>query len=170
MTTKTNRQFFLEKFNAELPIFMRVFKATGATHKSKHGHRHDPKGKSALEMMSHTFAMEGGSLVDIVKTGKIDFGARMKKPMAKTIPLAAKVFEKSYKETAKIITKMKDTEWETGTAAMMQGKTAVWKTTKMDMMWGMLFDLIHHRGQLSTYIRPMGGKVPSIYGPSADSK
>lgn len=27
---------------------------------------------------------------------------------------------------------------------------------------------IHHRGQLSSYLRPMGGKVPSIYGPSAD--
>ncbi len=27
---------------------------------------------------------------------------------------------------------------------------------------------IHHRGQLSTYIRPMGGKVPAIYGGSAD--
>jgi uncharacterized damage-inducible protein DinB len=29
---------------------------------------------------------------------------------------------------------------------------------------------IHHRGQLSTCVRPMGGKVPSIYGPSGDSK
>lgn len=27
----------------------------------------------------------------------------------------------------------------------------------------------HHRGQLSTYLRPMGGKIPSIYGPSADT-
>jgi len=26
----------------------------------------------------------------------------------------------------------------------------------------------HHRGQLSTYLRPMGAKVPSIYGASAD--
>ena len=26
----------------------------------------------------------------------------------------------------------------------------------------------HHRGQLSVYLRPMGAKVPSIYGPSAD--
>jgi len=26
----------------------------------------------------------------------------------------------------------------------------------------------HHRGQLSTYLRPMGAKVPSIYGGSAD--
>jgi len=29
---------------------------------------------------------------------------------------------------------------------------------------------IHHRGQLSTYLRAMGGKVPGIYGPSADTK
>jgi len=28
--------------------------------------------------------------------------------------------------------------------------------------------LVHHRGQLSTYLRPMGGKVPDIYGGSAD--
>lgn len=29
---------------------------------------------------------------------------------------------------------------------------------------------VHHRGQLSTYLRPMGGKNPSIYGPSADTQ
>jgi uncharacterized damage-inducible protein DinB len=28
---------------------------------------------------------------------------------------------------------------------------------------------IHHRGQLSTYLRPMGAKVPSIYGESYDA-
>jgi uncharacterized damage-inducible protein DinB len=27
---------------------------------------------------------------------------------------------------------------------------------------------IHHRGQLATYLRPMGAKVPRIYGGSAD--
>ena len=29
---------------------------------------------------------------------------------------------------------------------------------------------VHHRGQLSSYLRAMGGKVPSIYGPSADTQ
>ena len=29
---------------------------------------------------------------------------------------------------------------------------------------------VHHRGQLSTYLRSMGGKVPGIYGPSADTQ
>ncbi|HST77514.1 MAG TPA: DinB family protein [Verrucomicrobiae bacterium] len=36
------------------------------------------------------------------------------------------------------------------------------------MAWGFLLDQIHHRGQLSIYLRPMGVKVPPIYGPSAD--
>jgi uncharacterized damage-inducible protein DinB len=27
---------------------------------------------------------------------------------------------------------------------------------------------VHHRGQLSAYLRAMGGKVPGIYGPTAD--
>ncbi|HKS76794.1 MAG TPA: DinB family protein, partial [Terriglobales bacterium] len=27
---------------------------------------------------------------------------------------------------------------------------------------------IHHRGELATYLRPMGSKVPSIYGGSYD--
>ena len=35
-------------------------------------------------------------------------------------------------------------------------------------LWYILFDAIHHRGQLTTYIRPMGGRVPSVYGPSGD--
>lgn len=46
----------------------------------------------------------------------------------------------------------------------------MWTDKKKNMLWGFLFDMVHHRGQLSAYIRPMGGKVPSIYGPSADSE
>ena len=29
---------------------------------------------------------------------------------------------------------------------------------------------IHHRGQLSSYLRAMGGTVPEIYGPTADTQ
>ncbi len=37
-----------------------------------------------------------------------------------------------------------------------------------EMLWAVMFDAIHHRGQLSLYIRLTGGKVPAIYDPSAD--
>lgn len=52
---------------------------------------------------------------------------------------------------------------------------------KITTVWGGMFSLptvayanfalshsIHHRGQLSAYLRPMGAKVPGIYGPSGD--
>jgi len=42
------------------------------------------------------------------------------------------------------------------------------ETSMGHLFWLGLFDAIHHRGQLTTYMRPMGGKVPAVYGPSAD--
>ena len=39
---------------------------------------------------------------------------------------------------------------------------------KREYLWFVLSDHIHHRGQLTVYLRMAGGKVPSIYGPSAD--
>jgi uncharacterized damage-inducible protein DinB len=40
--------------------------------------------------------------------------------------------------------------------------------TRMDWAWFLLHDQIHHRGQFSVYLRIAGGKLPSIYGPTAD--
>jgi uncharacterized damage-inducible protein DinB len=37
-----------------------------------------------------------------------------------------------------------------------------------EMLWFILLDSIHHRGQFSVYLRMVDGKVPSIYGPTAD--
>ena len=36
------------------------------------------------------------------------------------------------------------------------------------LAWSFLFDIVHHRGQITTYLRPMGSTVPQIYGPSGD--
>ena len=40
--------------------------------------------------------------------------------------------------------------------------------TRMNWLWFLLHDQIHHRGQFSVYLRMAGGKLPSIYGPTAD--
>lgn len=39
---------------------------------------------------------------------------------------------------------------------------------RIQLIWFLLMDEIHHRGQFSIYLRMAGGKVPSIYGPTAD--
>ena len=38
-----------------------------------------------------------------------------------------------------------------------------------DIVWLFHIDEIHHRGQVPTYLRPMGARVPSTYGASGDS-
>jgi hypothetical protein len=40
--------------------------------------------------------------------------------------------------------------------------------SRLQFAWFLLSDQIHHRGQLSVYLRMADGKVPSIYGPTAD--
>lgn len=39
---------------------------------------------------------------------------------------------------------------------------------RLKFAWFLLHDQIHHRGQFSIYLRMADGKVPSIYGPTAD--
>lgn len=43
-----------------------------------------------------------------------------------------------------------------------------YKIRAIDALWAELHDQIHHRGQFSVYLRLVGAKVPSIYGPTAD--
>lgn len=45
----------------------------------------------------------------------------------------------------------------------------VFKAPALTFLSLMLRHSIHHRGQLSAYLRPMGAKVPGIYGPSGDA-
>jgi len=65
------------------------------------------------------------------------------------------------------IEKIGDDAWEKK-VEMSFGVPEPWADTLENFAWGFLLDAVHHRGQLSTYLRPMGSKVPSIYGPSAD--
>jgi len=34
--------------------------------------------------------------------------------------------------------------------------------------WSLFFDMIHHPGQITKNLRPMGSTVPQVYVPSAD--
>ncbi|MCI0444343.1 DinB family protein [bacterium] len=55
-----------------------------------------------------------------------------------------------------------------GSVPFVLGPGQMQNIDKKDFFWFVLSDNIHHRGQLSVYLRMAGGKVPSIYGPSAD--
>jgi hypothetical protein len=136
--------------------------------KHKHSYKHDKKSRTTFELLSQTFGAESGMFIAILKNGKLDF-MTWPKPKWKTAEGVRKEFMKNMKTTVAIAKKMNEKQWASNTQMFMDGKM-VWEAPRGHIAWEFLLDLIHHRGQLSTHLRPMGGRVPSIYGPSADSK
>jgi len=57
--------------------------------------------------------------------------------------------------------------WQEPTCVLANGETVL-SMPRGQILWLFHFDAIHHRGQLTTYLRPMGGHVPNTYGSSAD--
>jgi len=60
-------------------------------------------------------------------------------------------------------------QWENEMVELLVSGKSFASMPRTNMMWFFFFDIIHHRGQLSSYIRPMGGKNPAVYGYSADT-
>jgi uncharacterized damage-inducible protein DinB len=156
----SNLSFCIERRKAERPAFVRVLRAMPA---GRLDYRPDPKSRSAAELAS-LLAAEEASLVSLLDSGAIDW--KEEKPSTSLDQIVA-TFEKSAAAVDERLAKLDEAAWKKPGKFLMGGQ-AVWEDSVGNMMWGMLFDAIHHRGQLSTYLRPMGGKVPSIYGPSAD--
>lgn len=55
-----------------------------------------------------------------------------------------------------------------GTVQFFVSPKTLGEVPKLQFIWMMLHDQIHHRGQFSIYLRMADAKVPSIYGPTAD--
>ncbi|MEP7118422.1 MAG: DinB family protein [Acidobacteriota bacterium] len=53
---------------------------------------------------------------------------------------------------------------------LLAGGTVVSDTTRFEMITDTINHWVHHRGQMTVYLRLMGAKVPALYGPSADDK
>ena len=163
----TDKELFLEILKSELPRFERIMKAVEAVPKNKHSYKHDKKSRSTLELLQHTFGSESGMIPAFLKTGKLDF-ATWPQPQWKTAEEVRKEFVKNIKLIEKMVKSMDQKKWKSKAQMYVAGKLE-WEDSRGKIAWEFLLDLIHHRGQLSTHLRPMGGKVPSIYGPSADS-
>lgn len=147
-------------WDREQPKFDRVFDALPT---DRLDYRPDPKSRSAAEMVAH-LAREQEMLVGMIDDGRIDYG----EPKAEDFGEMRALWTRRTAELKDRLKKMDADGWKRPVKFFMRGKQ-INETTTDEMLWGFLLDMIHHRGQLTTYIRPMGGKVPSVYGPSADA-
>lgn len=160
----TSKEFFAYTIEDELPRFERVFKAIPEDTLDYKPHE---KQKTAAEMCA-LFLNEPPMLVRLMREGLYDSSDWSKMAKVSTPKEAWTSFENSLTEVLSLVKAASEADWQTP-AKLTMGEQVMWETTKEKMLWSFLLDLIHHRGQISTYLRPMGGKVPSIYGPSGDS-
>jgi uncharacterized damage-inducible protein DinB len=157
----TNREFFISRWRQEYPTFVKVLRAVPP---DKLNYRPDPVTRSAAELI-WLQVQEKQCWPELLKTGKIDW-----KPTEPTLGLDEMIhaYETAHSELAPALERVDDHTWnEKITQFVMDGRV-YFEVPLGEMFWLGLFDAIHHRGQLSVYLRPMGGRVPSIYGPSAD--
>ena len=156
---KTTREFFAECLKAEGPKFVRVLKALPT---DKSAYKPHERCSSAGDI-AWLLASELRDACEIADKGKLEFAMQP----APSIPQSVEAYEKNLKDLEARVAKMTDATWDRKANFLVNGNS-VWEAPTGDMLFGFLFDAIHHRGQLSSYLRPMGAKVPSIYGPSAD--
>ncbi len=156
----TELQSFLKNFDREMNVLLKVLRNYPA---DKPDLRPAEKCKTAREL-AFTFVSEH-VLFDGAIKGAIDFTAFPQ--LEGTIPEIIDRLEKGSKRIAVDLARMSEADWN-GEMDFFGGPGKMVRVRRGDVLWSMLYDLIHHRGQYSIYLRMAGAKVPSIYGPTAD--
>jgi uncharacterized damage-inducible protein DinB len=158
----TNREFFAKTWASEQPKFVKVLQAL---RDEKLDYKPHERSMSA-HLLASQLVQEVRALASIAQYDEAPWTNPNTDSDAGAM---AAEFDRYGTALANAVGALDDAAWD-GPAKMLMEGGAAWESTKKEMFWGFLFDMIHHRGQLTTYIRPMGGKVPSIYGPSGDEK
>ena len=157
----TNREFFQARRKVEKDTFLRVIRAMPAGRLDYKPHERSP---SAADLLA-TLVSEHGICGDLVMNGLCEY----KVDPVTDVEAAAQAFERHWDDLDGRVAALDDAGW-TRKGQFFAGGKMMLEQPIGEFLWFILFDAIHHRGQLSTYIRPMGGKVPAIYGPSGDSR
>ena len=118
----------------------------------------DPKSRTAKEI-AWQIVCEEMMIIDAVEHGKAEWNPP---PAPATIKELVDVYDRHSADVVRRWKALPDARWN-GTLEFFGGQRPA-----SPMAWSFLFDIVHHRGQISTYLRPMGSTVPQIYGPSGD--
>ena len=121
-------------------------------------YRPDPKSRTAQEIAWQVHCEER-MIIEALETGT---AAWAPPPMPSTMKEVLAAYDQLSDELP--------ARWKALPTSRWSGTLDFFGTQRpaRSMAWSFLFDIVHHRGQISTYLRPMGSTVPQIYGPSHD--
>jgi uncharacterized damage-inducible protein DinB len=153
---KFTAQFFVQGLENEYGITKRVIAAIPETKKD---YRPDPNARTAFELASHLASTEVWFLNAIAKGDLTPEDDKKFKSVAEIVAY----YDKEFPAALAKIKALPAEKLAQPLAAfgVFNYPTAVYLAFTNNHS-------IHHRGQLATYLRPMGSKVPNIYGGSFD--
>ena len=121
-------------------------------------YRPDPKSRTAREI-AWQIVCEERMIIEALENGRAEWAPP---PLPATMKEVLDAYEQQSAGMVARWNALPDEKWN-GTIEFF-GR----QRPGSPMAWSFLFDIVHHRGQITTYLRAMGSTVPSIYGPSAD--
>lgn len=157
-----HKEYFLKHWQKEATATRKVISRIP---ENKSDYKHDPKSRNAREI-AWLIVREEAALAEGLERGSFDWAEA---PCPARVADVVAQYDKQHDSLTKRLQAIAASRWEENLPFLIEGQE-VMRETGYDMAWGFLLDQIHHRGQLSTYLRPMGAKVPAIYGPSADEQ
>jgi uncharacterized damage-inducible protein DinB len=160
--TKTVADFLIADFENEMQATLRVI---GSVPNSHLDYRPDSKSKTALGLVRH-ISLEDEWLLNCIANGV--FTPQPDDSDACGIKTPADAAAR-YKEKVPVaLNRVRALPAEKLTEVL--DVLGMIQAPAVNLLAMAVKHSVHHRGQLSTYVRPMGGQVPGIYGPSADTQ
>ena len=157
-----NKEFFQHCWKSEISPTLIALNAL--TSPEKLGYKPAERNRTAKELVDH-FVSHVDDLVEAVESGVLNH--RINANFADTNS-AIEDFEKGSEKLLSLLDSVDEKTWEEKNIPMLIFGNKVGENPLGQTCWMFLFDLIHHRGQLSTYYRPMGLVQPAIYGPTSE--
>jgi uncharacterized damage-inducible protein DinB len=135
--------------------------------------------ESLYKYKPHASSMEMGYLallvaeipwwvVHIVKEGVIDF-VTYKQFQMSTADALVQHFEDGHRQAIEVLQNAAEDELD-GVFTLQNNGQKMWTPSKKEAIGSSINHWVHHRGQLTVYLRMNDIPVPSIYGPSADER
>lgn len=160
----TSREFFIERWKEEYPMFLSVLRALPG---DRPDYRPHPRSRSAIALAWFlTLGLQACS--QWFRNRSVNWEET---PPPSSLQDVIAAYEKAYADMASSLSAVDDGTWDNRKVQLVvrEGEQT-YELPLGEMLWAVMFDAIHHRGQLVLYIRLSGGKVPGIYGPSGDER
>lgn len=154
------KELFLKFWDREAPATRKVISRIP---EGTSDYKPEPKSRNAREI-AWLIVLEERLLTEGLEKGTIEW---KDVPTPATVEEILATYDREHDELTRRLRALDHSIWEKEFRFMF-GEYEISRGTGYHYGWEFLFDAVHHRGQLSTYLRPMGSTVPSIYGPSAD--